>query len=433
MLAAVVLAVLIVLSVVERSKEFVCAIVWVFGITVMLLSRFFMSGATAAPRFWSAAALAMPFVILGGAQLAMGRNLGKILTKYIFPALSAVGALFAMLCPFISFGAAGAMRTVCVAVKAVGAAALTAFIGIAVFGKKNDRGILQTSCAALIAVAIVSSLFLPQIFPTQAHPNFWLCVATTAATFFGVTVAIMDIKRSNVYLTENLHREVERQVKDIKAVVAERDNLLRFVSHDMKKPLVSAVTLLDTAIEREKDAEQIKALEIVKQHGLRVVGNLSEIGEYARFNYIAEPSRVTDMSELCALLYKYHKLDCDANAIVLRNAANGHAAAFVKKQGLENVVSNLIMNAVEHAKCKTITLSVKTEKTKIVLCVADDGSGMREDIDVFAPYVTEKSEKDDTSGLGLYICKSIIESMNGELTYETSPTGTTFYISLLKA
>lgn len=166
---------------------------------------------------------------------------------------------------------------------------------------------------------------------------------------------------------------------------------------------------------------------------MRVVSNLSEIGEYARFNYIAEPSQVTDIRELCAVLYKYHKLDCDANGIILKNTVNVRAAAFVKRQGLENVVSNIIMNAVEHANCKTITLSIISEKNKIILRVADDGKGMREDIDVFAPYVTENAEKDDTSGLGLFICKSIIESMNGELTYETGEKGTTFYISLLKA
>lgn len=431
-LAAVVFAVLAVLSVVERSKKFIAAIVWVFGITLLLLCRYLLSSVTSAPLLWTALALAMPFVILGGAQLAMmDRSLGKIPTQYISPAFSAVGALFAFICPFVPFGAANAMSIVCIVIKALGAISLTAFIGLAIFGKKDEHGILQTSCAAIIAVAIIGSLFLPHIFPAQINPVFWLCVAATIVTFFSVVIVIMDMKRSNVYLTENLHKEVERQVKDIKAVIADRDNLLQFVSHDMKKPLTSAVTLCDTAIEREKDDEQIKTISIIKQDAERVIINLSEIAAYAKLNYLAEPSQVVDMSELCALLFKYHRFDCDANGIILKNSVDSPVKAFVKPKGIENVVSNIIINAIEHAHCSTITLTVKTDKNKVVLCIIDDGKGIDESLDIFKPYVSENNN--ETGGVGLYICKNIIESMNGELTYETSNGGTTFFISLLKA
>ena len=430
-LAAVILAVLIVLSALERSKAFVPAIIWLFGIFMLLLCRFLLSGATGAPLLLSALSLAMSFIILGGAQLALGCNIGKLPLKYIFPALSAVGALLAFLCPFIPFGAAGAMRIVCAVLKGVGAASLVAFIALALLREKDEHGILQTSCAAVIAVAVIASLFMPQIFPAQMNSLFWLCVATTVATFVSVITAIAEIKKSNVYLTENLHKEVDRQVKDIKAVIADRDNLLQFVSHDMKKPLASAVMLCDAAIKREKDDEQIKTIGIIKQDAERVISNLSEIAAYAKLNYLAEPSQVVDIAELCALLYKYHKFDCDANGIILKNTANTHVKAFVKRKGLENVVSNLVINAVEHSSCKTITLSVKTDKNKVVLCIADDGKGIPDDMDVFKPYVSENDT--ETGGVGLYICKNIVESMNGTLTYSTGQNGTTFCISLLKA
>ena len=430
-LAAVVLAVLIVLSALERSKAFVPAIVWLFGIFMLLLCRFLLSGVTGAPLLLSALSLAMSFIILGGAQLALGYNVGKIPLKYIFPAVSAVGALFAFLCPFLPFGAAGAMRIVCAVIKGVGAASLCAFIALALIRKKDEHGILQTSCAAVIAVAVIASLFMPQIFPAQMNSLFWLCVATTVATFVSVIMAIAEMKKFNVYLTANLHMEVERQVKDIKAVIADRDNLLQFVSHDMKKPLSSAVMLCDTAIVREKDAEQIKMIRIIKQDTERVITHLSEIAAYAKFNYLAEPSQVVDMSELCALLYKYHQFDCDANGIVLNNTVGTPVKAFMKPKGIENVVSNIIINAIEHANCSTVTLSVKTDKNKVILCIADDGKGIDNTLDVFKPYVSENNT--ETGGVGLYICKNIIESMNGELTFDSSPGGTVFYISLLKA
>lgn len=430
-LAIVVFAVLVVLSLVEYSKKFISSILWIFGIMVLLFSHLFLYGTTTMPLFWSAVALAMPFLILGGAILAIGRNVGKIPTKFIFFILSIIGALLAFLCPFISFSAADAMLVVCTIIKAINGTALLVFIGWALLDKKDEHSILQAICSSLIAVAIIASLFLPPIFPAQINPLFWLSTIVTILTFISVIVVIMEMKKSNVYLTANLHKEVEQQVKDIKKVIADRDKLLQFITHDMKKPLSSAIVLCDTAIEREKDAEQIKTIDIIKQDTERVINHLSEIAAYAKLNYLAEPSQAVDMSKLCALLYKYHNPDCHANGIILKNLVDIPVKAFVKPKGIETVVSNIIINAIEHANCSTITLSIKKDKNKVLLCISDDGKGIDKTMDVFAPYISENDT--ETGGVGLYICKNIIESMNGELTYDSDYGYTIFYISLLKA
>ena len=430
-LAAVVLAILIVLSLLKHTATLIPAIVWISGIAILLFSRYFLTLTTGAPLLWVAFWLASSFVIIGGALSAIGRSFGKIPTKIIFPAFATVGGLLAFICPFIPFGAASVISTLCSVIKGVCVASLFGFIVLATLRKENKNSILQIDSVTIIAVAVCSSLFMPQVFPSQINPLFWMCVAAVITTFIGVFVILKETEKENEYLAANLHLEVERQVKDIKAVIAERDNLLQFVSHDMKKPLSSAVMLCDTALDREKDEEQIKTISIIKQDAERVISNLTEIAAYAKLNYLSETSQVVDMSELCALLFKYHEFDCDANGIVLKNTAKAHIKAFVKPKGIENVVSNIIINAIEHANCSTITLSVKARKNKVVLCVADDGKGIDEGLDVFKPYVSENDT--ETGGVGLYLCKNIIESMNGELTFDSSDCGTVFYISLLKA
>lgn len=430
-LSAVVFAVLVVLSLLKHSKESLPSILWIFGIALLLLSRFFLAQPTGAPLLWIALWLTSSFIILGGALLSMSVNLGKISFKFIFPALAAVGALFTFISPFIPFSAASVLEIVCLIIKIVCIAALFCFTGFSIFRKNSENNILKSVCAAIIAVALCASLFLPQIFPAQTNPIFWLCMATVIITFVNVFMVFKRTERANEYLTANLHSEVERQIKDIKAVIQERDNLLQFVSHDMRKPLISSASMIDTLIEHEKDEEQTKGLQIVQQNTARVVSNLTEIAVYAKFNYLAEPSQVTDLFQLCDEFYEFHKPDCNANGIVFKNLVNKSVKVFVKRKGLENVVSNLIINAIEHANCKTITLSVKTDKNKIVLSVSDDGKGIDESLDVFRPYVSENNT--ETGGLGLYICKNIIESMNGELTYVSTSGGTVFYISLLKA
>ena len=204
---------------------------------------------------------------------------------------------------------------------------------------------------------------------------------------------------------------VSREEKQ--AIIDERDKLLQFVSHDMRKPLNSSVSLLDAVIEREKDTEQIKTLQIIRQNDLRVVANLSEIATYAKYNYVSEPSQVVDLSELCEDICRFYSFDCNANGIVLKNLVNRKYRVFVKTQGLESALSNIIMNAVEHANCSVITLSAKSVKNKVVLNIADNGKRISADMDVFKPYVSEN--KPDTGGIGLYICKNIIKLLPQKL------------------
>ncbi len=429
-LAAVVLAILVVLSLLKRTKNLINSIVWISGIFLMLFPKFLLGQATAVPLFWVALTWSAAFITLGGALSMLGRNFGKFPAKYFFIAMMATGGVLALVHPLVPYGAAKILKIIFSVIKALGSLALLVFTFFSALDKNDCRSVLEIVTASVIAVATLASVFTRAVFPVYGYHMFWLCVLTVVTTFVGVFKLFKDTEKANAYLTANLHLEVDRQLKDIKAVISERDDLLRFVSHDMKKPLQSSALLLDTLIDREKDTEQTKALLIVKQNNSRVIGNLSEIGSYTRFNYIAEPSQTTDLFELCASLCDFHGPDCNANGIILDNSVDKRFKVFAKKNGLENAVSNIILNAIEHANCKTITLAASERKNKIILKIIDDGKGISDGLDVFGAYGQSGSK---SSGVGLFICKNIIESMNGELSFESKPNHTVFMISLLKA
>ncbi len=430
-LALVMFAIYAVLSFLKRTAAYVPETVWTFAIFIMLLSRFSVASVTGAPLLWIAVSFFAPFAVLSGALMSFDGKLGRLSLKRVFPLPALAGGILAFIRPFVPFGVSAELNIVCAVIKGVCALALCALVVRAVFRKDGGNGTVQLVCLTLIAVAEFASLFLPQVFPAKFNPMFWACGATAFLTLVSVLKLYKETERANEYLTDNMQLEIERQTKDIKAVIAERDNLLQFVSHDMKKPLVSSSALLDTLIDRESDGGQVKALKIVRQNTARVVSNLSEIGAYAKFNYIAEPSQSVDLSKLCGEVCEFHYPDCNANGIILKNLVDGHRMVYVKKSGLENAVSNIILNAVEHANCSSITLSVKSDRKRTHLLISDDGDGIASDADILNAYVS--ADKRETGGLGLYICKNIIESMNGELSYTSRQGNTVFCISLLKA
>ena len=80
----------------------------------------------------------------------------------------------------------------------------------------------------------------------------------------------------------------------------------------------------------------------------------------------------------------------------------------VDKSRLEQVVSNLLSNCIKFTKEGTISLNVEEKDNQALVTVKDTGSGIDPEMlpRVFSKFAT-KSEKG--AGLGLFICKSIIE------------------------
>ena len=69
------------------------------------------------------------------------------------------------------------------------------------------------------------------------------------------------------------------------------------------------------------------------------------------------------------------------------------------------------------------------KKNVCIISVSDDGKGIQGDRDIFYPYYSESAGRGNT-GLGLYISKSFMRSMNGELSYTQNDGLLTFNITV---
>lgn len=110
--------------------------------------------------------------------------------------------------------------------------------------------------------------------------------------------------------------------------------------------------------------------------------------------------------------------------------------AKVDPNRMREVITNLFDNAVKYTPSGKITLGITGDNEIVQLSVKDTGSGIPpEDI----PHLFQKFYRVDTSatrtiggtGLGLFICRKIVELYNGRIWVESEPNqGSTFYINL---
>jgi signal transduction histidine kinase len=100
---------------------------------------------------------------------------------------------------------------------------------------------------------------------------------------------------------------------------------------------------------------------------------------------------------------------------------------------IEQVLLNLLSNAARHTEKGVITMSLSAAGGFQTVRVSDDGEGMAPEVreQVFLRYIERESGITGRSGMGLYICKTLIDAHGGEMGIESEPgQGTAVWFKL---
>ena len=239
---------------------------------------------------------------------------------------------------------------------------------------------------------------------------------------------------------ENLYREQEK----IRLAMEKehlRATLLRAVSHDLRSPLTAlsgAGNLLSDNFENLSDAERKKLAKDISEEITWLIDLVENILNMTRINesqlLLEKDEEVIDdvVSEATAhveRLLKGRKFTVELPDDVVMVPMDGRL--------IVRVLINLLENAVRHTPPDAeIALTAKIEGSELEVTVADTGTGIDEKIRerLFEKYVTlDKGHADSKRGigLGLTICKAIIEAHGGTIAVEPNdPKGVRFVLRL---
>jgi PAS domain S-box-containing protein len=238
-----------------------------------------------------------------------------------------------------------------------------------------------------------------------------------------------------VDITDRKKREDHQRLT---AVIKEREDFMATLTHDMKNPLIGANRLLE----------------------LLVTGRLGQLT--SQQNDLLETMMQSNSSvlNLIGTLTEVYRLETDANSLVLANidmiklvaSAASRMATFTKlreinfstqlptqmdmMQGdsisLQRVLQNLLDNAVKFTpQAGTITLRMFSRDDQVIIEIEDNGPGIKpeDQVRLFNRFSQGDVGKRCAggSGLGLYLCKQIIEAHNGKIECESQVNVATIF------
>jgi signal transduction histidine kinase len=238
-------------------------------------------------------------------------------------------------------------------------------------------------------------------------------VTVTKKKRSGFLVTLDD--KTSQWKTKQLLEKTRRYAVDAQTVAD--------LAHGLKQPLANMRLALDLYIRSRKDSYlQTLSNEL---SGFQVkVGGILQI-----FRYGEEFERL-DLSESVRKVLSFMEPILAARSISLDTISLDDGKVLVQKGRLENVVKNLLMNALEASEDGgAIALKVRRSSEYLTLIVSDRGKGIDESIqaEVFKPFYTTKPEG---SGLGLYLVKNFCDENDVRLKMKSVPgKGTVFVLT----
>jgi two-component system sensor kinase FixL len=205
------------------------------------------------------------------------------------------------------------------------------------------------------------------------------------------------------------------------------------LSHELNQPLTAIANYLNAAqlllsAPKPNLARTAEAVALASRQTLRA----GEIIQRLR-NFVAggelqrRPEAVAKLvEEACALALIGAK---ERNIHIALHVAQDLPDVLVERVQIQQVLLNLVRNAVEameNQPRRELTVTAIPQQETVQISVADTGPGVRQDIAarLFQPFVSSKT---DGMGLGLSICRTIIESHGCRLWTEDNPGGGTVF------
>ena len=228
-------------------------------------------------------------------------------------------------------------------------------------------------------------------------------------------------------------KEYEEKAQKAEKASQMKSLFLANMSHEIRTPLNAIEGFSRVLVETDSEQERMKYYHIIESNNQRLGSLVNEILDLSRVESgdIAIRKDITDLNQLCQSISEIFKFRCPEEVKLEWDKPILSAMLKTDANRLTQVFSNLISNALKHTSSGRITYGYRLidEMQNIEFFVTDTGTGIAPELvdQIFDTYVSGDAEQNQGFGLGLALCKIIVEKLGGTIHVDsTVGKGSTF-------
>jgi len=276
----------------------------------------------------------------------------------------------------------------------------------------------------------------------------WLAVILSILAVIIVFYIFRSLVKSkrNIELLRSLNERVNEQKLQLQKTFdtveeknKQQERILRAVAHDLRAPVATISMLTDLVEQEQNEASRKEMINFIRtscNNSLELIAEILEAAdqsnrkeqgkEFVRINQVIKNS--ADLLQLKAS-EKHQKINYDLPKQEL--------FVMVNAEKIKRVISNLVNNSIKFSpKEAAININIARDEEHVIISVSDNGIGIPGELqssvfDMFTEAKRKGTAGELPYGLGLSICKQIVEAHNGSIWLTSNPgEGTTFFVKL---
>ena len=255
----------------------------------------------------------------------------------------------------------------------------------------------------------------------------------------GIVITDLTEKKKHEEALFRHHQELEEKINELHRTNSNLKEFIHVISHDLKEPLRKIVMHSDRIDGSYLSESDTKAMNVLKVSALRLNSLIDDLVQYSSHTAQLERTEVN----LVAII---HEVVDDLEILITDKKAKIEIGKLpvlkASKVQIRQLFANLITNAIKYSRADTppliqivqddnLNAEIPNQNTKFVkIQIKDNGIGMESShlLKIFTIFQRLHAKNEYSgNGIGLAICKKIMENHSGNITVEsTLNEGTTF-------
>ncbi len=271
--------------------------------------------------------------------------------------------------------------------------------------------------------------------------TIWIETVTSLQFNADQELELLAVSR-NIEKRKQAELKLQEHTEELRQLNADKDRFMKILAHDLRNPFNALLGFTNLLLENihEYSIDEIETqISIVNQTSHKTFNLLNDLllWSQSQSGQLRVNLERLNFKEICNQTVEQNQNQANLKHINITCLVTNNIYLRVDKNMFKIIMRNLISNAIKFTpKNGWITIDIEKNQETAIIAIADNGVGISADDqlklwDYTNLYVTEGTEKEQGSGLGLMLCKEFIDRHNETIWVESEPNrGSTFKFTM---